>query len=81
MSNANLEPGSLATLLLAQLVVAAMLVAVRFQWWLALRVTNPCAAYAEVWLYLAAGARHVRARVGGLAVAGRAAAGRARVDG
>lgn len=64
MNNGTLEPGALATALLGQFLAVGMLVAVPLQSWLWLRVTNPCAAYAEAWTHVLAVARHLRARVG-----------------
>lgn len=64
MSNGTLEPGSLATVLLGQFLAVGMLVAVPLQSWLWLRVTNPCAAYAEAWTHALAVARHVWGCVG-----------------
>ena len=64
MTNGTLEPGSLATVLFGQLLAVGMLVAVPLQSWLWLRVTNPCAAYAEAWIHALAAVRHVRGRVG-----------------
>lgn len=64
MSHGTFEPGSLATVLLGQFLAVGMLVAVPLQSWLWLRVTNPCAAYAEAWTHALAVAGHVRGRVG-----------------
>jgi hypothetical protein len=51
VSDGNLQSGTLAPLL-AQLVAVGLLLAFHLQQWLALRLTNPCAAYAQAWSHL-----------------------------
>jgi hypothetical protein len=68
VSDGNLQSGTLVAVL-AQFAAVALLLVFHLQQWLALRLTNPCAAYAQAWVHVIDATRAVGRRARGSAAA------------